>query len=504
MDARLKNLFDNVRLKGASQNPTVKDSDLRDEFERDMGRVMFSSAARRLHDKTQVMPLTMDDNIHSRLTHSIETMNIGASLAKDICFNETFMQKFALSYQDKEFFDMYDSMRAILQTACLVHDIGNPPFGHFGELAIRDYFTNFFKSHKNVLDTYDTWSIDFTQYDGNAQGFRALTKLQLMDNLYGLNLTRSTLAAYIKYPNANSADNKCSSISQHKHGIFKADEAYLKIVAYKNTTNKQDTFYRHPFTYLVEAADSICYLTMDIEDAFKKKWVTLEQIKEDWDKFKVAVKKDKNNIKFNPTATIEGIFSNLVNKDSLDRRKMLDLRVKLIKYLVDLAVNNYVNNIEDILAGRYNLELIEDDTINMVAKFLRKICKKYIFSQQEIQSIELTGWSVINGLLDIYIKLFMGSNEMYQLHGEKMISKSILKANKLDYLIHTNKIVWQKDHYIDPDSKQLIKNIDTVCDQIHISSLPNYYRFRIIVDFISGMTDKFAVKHYQKLSGQRI
>ena len=428
----------------------------------------------------------------------MEALNIGGSLAKDICFNSEF-KAMHNNLSTEEFYTMYDNMRAILQTACLVHDIGNPPFGHFGELAICDYFKRYFKAHENVLDTYANWGIDFIQFDGNAQGFRALTKLQLLDNLYGLNLTKSTLAAYVKYPNAGPIDkNENANISQHKHGIFKADEKYLNEIRYTVQGHTQGYNARHPFTYLVEAADSICYLTMDIEDAINKEWITLENIVIYWEEFKSEQQLS------NPEASIDELIKNLPNEHPIDRKKAIDLRVGLIKYLVELAVKNYIQHYEKILHGEYNHELIEDDNTTCVAEFLKGLCKRYIFSQKEIQSIELTGWSVINGLLDIYIKLFMGTDTQCQQRGETMISKSILRANKLDYLIEQEEIKWENKHYVDKKSGSEIQNIDKTCDKLSINDLPNYYRLRIIVDFISGMTDKFAVKHYQKLSGQHI
>lgn len=494
MDRRLESLFIDSRLRetSISSSERARNNDARDAFESDLGRALFSSAARRLHDKTQVIPLTSDDNIHSRLTHSMEVMNIGASLAKDICLNKEFRERYAID----NVYDAYEPMRAILQTVCLVHDIGNPPFGHFGELAISEYFKKFFKSHPDVLGGYTHWSNDFTQYDGNAQGFRVITKLQFIDDLFGLNLTRSCLASYLKYPNTGTADKHNPCISTHKHGVFCADRAYLDKVM--NGCDKSGEAYRrHPFVFLVEAADSICYLSMDMEDAYNKRWFNLATLYREWQEFSV-----------HPTAEAAELFSTLENGDtggSSGRKGFIKFRVNVIKYLVALAVRNYLANFESILEGNYNKELIFDDE-GVVAAFLQKFCIAHIYRQKEIQSVELTGWSVINGLLDIYTKLLLSSEPVYMRHGEAMISLSVLRANKMDYLVQEGRIEWSPEErcYVNLSDNTRIEDVDALCDALPIEQLPHYYRLRIIVDFVSSMTDKFAVSHYQKLSGQRI
>lgn len=494
MDNRLESLFLESRLRetSISNSERVRNNDARDAFESDLGRALFSSAARRLHDKTQVIPLTSDDNIHSRLTHSMEVMNIGASLAKDICLNKEFRERYSI----ENVYEAYEPMRAILQTVCLVHDIGNPPFGHFGELAISEYFKKYFESNPDVLGGYNSWCCDFTQYDGNAQGFRVITKLQFIDDLFGLNFTRSCLASYLKYPNTGRAEKGHHCISMHKHGVFCADRAYLDKVM-NGSAKVGEGYRRHPFVFLVEAADSICYLSMDMEDAYNKKWFNLTTLYNEWQAFSSSA-----------IGEAAELFSTLKNGDvggSSGRKGFIKFRVNIIKYLVALAVRNYLANFEDILNGNYNKELVFDDEAQ-VAAFLQKFCVKHIYRQKEIQSVELTGWSVINGLLDIYIKLLLGEETAYIRHGEAMISLSVLRANKMDYLVHKGSIEWSPEErcYVTLPSRARVEDVDALCDALPINELPNYYRLRIIVDFISSMTDKFAVNHYQKLSGQRI
>ena len=496
MDARIEKLFARERLRESSvtQRERSEARDARDDFESDLSRALFSSAARRLHDKTQVFPLTSDDNIHSRLTHSMEVMNIGASLAKDICFNAEFCNKYGI----ENVYELYDPMRAILQTVGLVHDIGNPPFGHFGEQTICEYFKRYFNEHPHVLGGYSSWSSDFTSFDGNAQGFRVITKLQFIDDLFGLNLTRSCLASYLKYPNCGDKEKgENAPIERHKHGVFCADKENLDKVMEGTALSNGTSYKRHPFVFLVEAADSICYLSMDLEDAYNKGWFTLTHLHNEWTAFNSS-----------DDAQARTLFDSLLRASnatgSSGRKGFIRFRIDIIRYLVAKAVEKYLSNFELILEGNYNNELILDDE-NRVAEFLKDFCIRNIYSRKEIQSVELTGWSVINGLLDIYTKLLLG-DKVYMRHGEAMISLSILRANKMDYMLHDGIIEWdaQKKLYIKRCDGSEISDIDALCDNFPFESLPNYYRLRIIVDFISSMTDKFAVKHYQKLSGQRI
>lgn len=489
-------LFNSQRLRDTTvaASSRTEYSDARNEFESDLGRALFSSAARRLHDKTQVIPLTTDDNIHSRLTHSMEVMNIGASLAKDICYSSHFRSHHAQA----EIYDIYEPMRAILQTICLVHDIGNPPFGHFGEFAISEYFRNLFARDPHLLGGYTHWQTDFTCYDGNAQGFRVITKLQFIDDLYGLNLTKSCLASYLKYPNVGPGDKSDPNISCRKHGVFWADKDYLDRIMEGSTPIGRTAYVRHPFAFLVEAADTICYLSMDLEDAYNKGWFTLSTLLSSWQSFAT-----------NSSPTAKALFALLEKAagtdGSLARKGFIQFRIAIIKHLVSIAVGNYLSNYDRISTGQYNQELIFDDTDN-VALFLQEFCIRYIYSQKDIQSVELTGWSVINGLLDIYTKLFLSDNKSYIRHGEAMMSQSVLRVAKMDYLVHSKRIQWNPiDHcYAETSSGQKIDNTDALCDSISTSELPIYYRLRMIVDYISGMTDKFAVQHYQRLSGQRI
>ena len=232
----------------------ASDEDRRNAFESDFGRVAFSSAIRRMHDKAQVMPLTTGDSVHTRLTHSIEVMSIAYSLGISLCRDKDFIEVYG---KDKAM-ELERTIPMILKTAAFVHDIGNPPFGHFGETIIQNYFKEYLK--KRIVT--DKQALDFTCFDGNAEGFRILTRLQYIGDLSGLNLTYATLAAYSKYPNDNTPDK--SYIGRKKHGVFTSEsDIFYKMVEACHMRTEDNKIKRHPLSFLVEAADSISYSIME-------------------------------------------------------------------------------------------------------------------------------------------------------------------------------------------------------------------------------------------------
>ncbi len=385
-----KKLLNDGRLRKSTRS---KVTDPRNEFESDFGRVIFSPATRRMHDKTQVFPLTEDDNIHSRLTHSMEVMAIGHSLGLRICDNKTFQKKTGLDPKDS-----FRLIPVVLKNACIVHDIGNPPFGHFGEKVIQKYFVNFFKQKDSPKLKNKREREDFTLFDGNAQGFRVLTKLQRLDDLVGLNLTFATLATYVKYPNTEALNEKL--IIKSKRGVFQTEKGYLTTVFKGCGLFKDSKYARHPLAFLMEAADSICYLTMDIEDGASKRWYTYAQ-------YKTFL---ESNLNVKKVPDLLDHFEKWKNSNEIT--KLVQLRIFLIAYLVKLAQTNFINNLEKIVAGVYNEELIKDDPLN-VASSLFDFCKLNILSNREILSLELTGHSVITGLLDYYIDFLFFKDKDY-------------------------------------------------------------------------------------------
>lgn len=545
-----KKLLSSDRIRKSNPN------DKRNPFESDFGRIIYSPALRRMHDKTQVFPLTTDDNIHSRLTHSNEVMSLGYTFGMLLCNNEGFVKRIGFENREAELLRI---IPIIIQNVCLIHDIGNSPFGHFGETIISNYFERLEKSEMTEFCNLNEWQKrDFLNYDGNAQGLRVLTKLQTLNDPYGLNLTYSTLASSLKYPNfdiINSIKEKSLAkegknlenkfIENKKHGVFFSEKEYFELIIANTGLKIDDRVVRHPLCYLMEAADSIAYYCMDMEDGFNKGIYNIEDIKKEFENKDIPICK----------SIIQTINTKYVN----DSFKIVNIRIKLIQYFVNLAFEKFIENLDLIEKGEYNKELVEDDkdeVYEIVSGF-----SKRIFKSREINNLESTGYSVMVGLLDFYIDfVFKKQNDKFINKAEVLISNSIIDAaieetlietcerkitnrltklradyklfsqsgnsnNKLtkeldkyeemEILLNENKdkytrlIASQKTEYIptgSPESLELAEIRGKLLEKIkpEFKDLDNYYKFRVIVDFISGMTDQYAVKHYQRISGQRI
>ena len=461
--------------------------DRRNPFEVDFGKVVFCPALRRMHDKTQVIPLSSGDCILTRLTHSMHVMNIAESLA---C-NYTRSAEFLSLYGDKDddAFNDAQNIRAILKSASLIHDIGNPPFGHFGEDTIKDYFIKFFKPGGNNIEEIELdkdEKIDFTQFDGNALGLRIVSKLQYAGTLDGLNLTFGTLGAYMKYPNTGAKCGDEEYVGMHKHGVFKTErELFDKIVDKCHLKLENGIIKRHPLAFLVEAADTICYATMDVEDGLCQNWYDVFYLLKQLNIYisrKSANPRDIRNIIGFPLSDYE-----IQNEDP--RKVRLVLREYMITYLVDLAIRNFIKNLDDIDKGEYSKELIYDDP-NLVAKALQDFTRRKILSNRNVLKFEITGNSVITGLLDILIKYFFHSDKSYRSRLNSIISDSRIAVAMLEDLPK-----------VYPDSRSIPIGETGEFDVVRLSS---YTKLRMIVDFVASMTDKYSVELYQTLSGNSL
>lgn len=456
----------------------ASDEDRRNAFESYFGRVAFSSAIRRMHDKAQVMPLTTGDSVHTRLTHSIEVMSIAYSLGISLCRDKDFIEVYG---KDKAM-ELERTIPMILKTAAFVHDIGNPPFGHFGETIIQNYFKEYLK--KRIVK--DKQALDFTCFDGNAEGFRILTRLQYIGDLSGLNLTYATLAAYSKYPNDNNPDK--SYIGRKKHGVFTSEsDIFNKMVEACHMRTEDNKIKRHPLSFLVEAADSISYSIMDIEDGLTMGWYSFDYIIESLDRY---LKKETDNQDYSILKVIELDFDKKGIDKNDEKRKMCDFRVAITRYLVNLAISKFKTNLEKIDKGEYSKELIEDG--DMVSKALQDFAAKNIFPRYEIEQIELTGNSVIKGLLNILLDCAFNQDKKFRNHLKSVISKTFLKVAKREENVND----------IPPTEYKFFSNEEIA--SFDIENLSPYSKLRTIIDLISGMTDRYAVSMYQKLSGQRL
>lgn len=468
-----------------------QNGDHRSCFDSDLGRIIFCYALRRMHDKTQVVPLSNGDTVLTRLTHSLQVMNIAESLA----INYTRDKEFDQLYPGKAI-EYASSISAILRAAALIHDIGNPPFGHFGEVTIQKYFHDICTRFPSITPRE---ALDFTEFDGNALGLRLVSKLQYTGTLDGLNLSYATLAAYMKYPNEESRQ-KNGYVGMHKHGVFTTESRLFgEIIQACNMIRPDGVIKRHPLSFLVEAADTICYDAMDIEDGYNMHLYDLDTLVSFLDNYIITHQHNEEKLKpyltdpTNPASfSIEKVFGYTrqwpEDIDKNPQRLILDFRVKLISYLTRHAVNVFKDNLQKIDEGTYNKELLRDDDL-LVDEALSEFTKRYIISQSRVQQIEMTGNSVINGLLDILIKYAFSDDKQYR---SKI--KGVVAESRLIAMIHETKFSGNTYSTITRDDL-----FDFDLDELNA-----YAKLRLIVDFIANMTDKYSVELYQKLSGIRI
>ena len=423
-------------------------SDGRSEFQKDFDRIVFSPAFRRLQDKTQVFPLPESDFVHTRLTHSLEVSCVGRSLGNLI--GETIIKRNpSLSNRFTKF-----HFGEIVAAACLAHDIGNPPFGHSGEDAIAEYFrSGNGQNFKSKIKDEKKWT-DLVKYEGNAQGFRIITKLQNPKVKGGLNLTYSTLAAVTKYPRESliSAQNKSlQNKAYRKYGFFQAEKEIFKEVADATgldcMKNKRSYWWcRHPLTFLVEAADDICYRVMDLEDGFRLGLIPFKETEE--------------------------MLIPLINKQALKGYKEKDEKDR-IGYLRAIAISELVNELtkvfldeeKNILNGKFEDDLIGEIKRAKALNRIKEISIAKIYKSRSVVEREVAGYEVLGGLLDIFIDSY---NEAYE--------KKISSKNKSVFALLPNRIS------------------EDIPDDI-------YLRLLRIIDFVSGMTDSFAVSLFRKIKG---
>ncbi len=443
------------RLLGEPKNKISDEQEGRSQFQRDFDRIVFSSAFRRLQDKTQVFPLPESDFVHTRLTHSLEVSCVGRSLG-NIVGAEIIKRKPKLKKNYSAF-----HFGEIVSAACLAHDIGNPPFGHSGEDAISEYFKNGNgKIFESKINDYKRWN-DLIRFEGNAQGFRIITKLQNPKITGGLRLTNATLAAFTKYPKESLIDedtevkNKKKKLYR-KFGFFQSEKNIFKDVAeetglIKNGDKNNLYWCRHPLAYLVEAADDICYRIMDLEDGFRLGLLTFKET--------------------------ENLLKSLLTKTKLNAYEYRDendkigyLRAKVINHIVNETAKAFLDNEENILSGKLESDLISIINKQKELDEIKKISVEKIYSYKSVVEREAAGYEVIGGLLDIFITAV---NEASNENKDKLT----------------------------PKNKTILKLLPGKVLSDAPSHLDLYLRLLKITDYISGMTDSYAVSLYRKIKG---
>lgn len=367
--------------------------DTRLGFEVDYDRIIFSAAFRSLQDKTQVIPLSKTDFVHTRLTHSLEVSVVGRSIGRLV--GKKIIEKYP-HLKDVHGFQMND-FGAIVAAACLAHDIGNPPFGHSGEKAIGEYFKNGNgRQYKEQL-TEKQWQ-DLIDFEGNANGFSVLTTSRPGIE-GGLRISYATLGAFMKYPKESLPKKPTTAIADKKYGFFQQDKLFFQEVAEELglIANKSDGhigYERHPLAYLVEAADDICYTIIDFEDG-----INLGLVDEDF-ALEYLIKLVKESIdvsKYNSLKTKEDRISYL--------------RALAIGSLIQDAVRVFIENEEAILKGKFPFALMDKSKYKAQMDDIIKLSVKKIYQSREVIEKEINGYQVINTLLDKFITAYHHQQE---------------------------------------------------------------------------------------------
>ncbi|MFP4134779.1 MAG: deoxyguanosinetriphosphate triphosphohydrolase [Halothece sp.] len=425
-------------------NDEIKTEKGRNDFHKDYDRIIFSGAFRRLGKKTQVHPMPDNDHIHGRLSHSLEVSCVGRSLGMKV--GEQLNLPEGLTAND---------LGTIVQSACLAHDIGNPPFGHVGEDAIRSWFQE--HEEKYLRDLKPEEKMDLLSFEGNAQGFRIITQIEYRLFEGGMRLTYPTLGTYLKYP----WTSKHYQEEGKKHGCNQAELHLLKKVTNQLglVEESSEKWSRHPLAYLVEAADDICYALIDLEDAVEMGILPYEELERTWEAIIEGNKKQLEKsgyYKYEPT-------------DS-DRRKIASLRGLVIDHLVNSVVDTFIEYQESILAGSY-------DSKSLIAKSkyyleepinkAKEIAKDKIFNHARKVQLEIGSYHVIENLLGAFC------SAAYELH-EKGEEKLSYKNRRILDLMGTNK----------PQNEWSL-----------------YEKYLRILDYISGMTDNYATYIGKQIGG---
>lgn len=447
------------------------ENEIRTEFRRDYHRIIGSASFRRLQDKAQVYPLLRGDFVRTRLTHSLEVSSFAESLG-DIIF-----RKLELPEND-----VREDCRDILRCAGLIHDIGNPPFGHFGEFAIRRWFKDNLQRLKfNGKPVYDLLNeqmrADFLNFEGNAQALRIIARLHcLTDMSTGMNLTYALLNTIIKYPvRSVDIDKNSGNIRTKKMGFFYSEnELFEKIT---NATGAGQS--RYPLTFILEAADDIAYLTADIEDAVVKGFIDYRTLAEEL--FSGA--RSYIDAPGGLYETVHGAAGSLDNSyTDVCKLGMPDPKqkavqqwvVKLQNLLIYAAADSFCDNYDAIMDGTFKTDLLTASHAQGIAKLLGKIAFNYAFRSKSVVSSEISEHTIMNSLLDHIVDMALNFDLEDSSGFHKDLSE-VLSENYVAICRNNCRDAWESEQ----------------C----------YYRIQLATDCISGMTDSYAEKFYRILNG---
>lgn len=415
----------------------------RTEFQRDFDRLIFSSAFRRLQNKTQVFPLPGSIFVHNRLTHSLEVSSVGRSLGSDVA---RVLQERHPECNSVDFL----SIGSIVSAACLAHDMGNPPFGHSGEEAIRSFFRDGEGRTLQSMLPWQLWS-DLINFDGNANTFRLLTHQYNGRRRGGFGLTYSTLASVVKYPFPSFF------VTKPKFGYFSTESQQFAAIAEVlgiprfSLGNGHERWARYPLVYLVEAADDICYEIMDIEDAYKLRLLSYAEA-------------SSLLLRFYPEEKRKQLETNYPDVDD-EGERIVYYRSCAINALERACVKAFLDNEEAILAGTFEGALIDhiEDVMREGYRHCAEVTRCKVYNSKEVTDIDLAGYQIIYTLLRLMTDSVC--------HPEKSYAKLLLK--------------------------QVSSQYDICSDDIAT-------RLMAVIDYVTGMTDVYALDLYRKINGHQL
>lgn len=454
------------------------EKDYRSEFEKDYHRIIVSASFRRLQDKTQVFPLDKSDFIRTRLTHSMEVSSIGKSFGKSIYHSvkERYPQA---EITERDAADMGD----VLLSAGLIHDIGNPPFGHFGENVIQEWFRKNlsvdgiqFRGKPVVSYLSPQMIADFTNFEGNAQALRVVTKLHSLVDAQGMNLTKAILNTIIKYPVSSLEINKKSGdIKEKKMGYFYAEQKVFQSITEGTGAGKC----RYPLAYILEAADDIAYRTADIEDGFKKGRISFA---------KLSMALEMNTYREH-AGELEYEFLGKAIQEFFERyqkgieRKYHDVEryavqnwvIGVQRYLIEAATDSFTDHYSEIMAGTYKEDLFAGTKAQYLADFLGDIAYQQVFQSKEILKLEAASHQILTFLLERFVDAAI----VY----DTQEPKNQIQLKLMELVSDTYKYIYHVYSEKKDEGEKL------------------YLRLLLVTDFISGMTDHYAKTLYQELNG---
>ena len=448
----------------------AKSADLRSEFEKDYHRIIGSASFRRLQDKTQVFPLDKSDFIRTRLTHSLEVSSLGKSLGQNIGEN-------ILKFRRNSGFvpRMKEDISHILECAGLIHDIGNPPFGHFGEVAIREWFArNLSKLSFRGQAVEDMLSEqmkqDFYHFEGNAQALRLVTKLHYLVDEHGMNLTYALLNTIIKYPVPSTGIRGDSgNIKDKKMGYYLADEAVFRRVTEATGAGNN----RHPLTYILEAADDLAYKTADIEDAFVKGFISYYTLERELAPLERACPESP----FKPLEKLRQLYERGLKKGvgNPESYAVKNWIISVQGFLISCATYGFTSNYDSIMTGTFGQDLFYGTYGERLMELLGDMAYRRVFSSMEIYKMEVAESAILDNLMDKLVRAV--------LYYDTDVRQDTIDRRVVSFISDNYKNAYR----LQAEGKNEAEKL--------------YLRLLLVTDYVCGMTDSYAKRLYQEMNG---